>query len=89
MQPEDCHAPYFEYHPFQMGSESRGNKVAPEDFNLEDPPELGPEVTCFLQGPVKSSEEEILSKTHEWQLFLSGSTRVVNYRGATMKELEE
>ena len=56
--PEDCHAPYFEYHPYQKGSESEGNKEAPKDFNLEDPPELGPEVDCFLQGPVKSSEEE-------------------------------
>ena len=28
------------------------------DFNLEAPPELGPEVNHFLQGLVKSSEEE-------------------------------
>ena len=57
---EDCHAPYFKYHPSERGSESKGDKEAPEDFNLEDPPELGLEVTCFLQGPVKSSEEENL-----------------------------
>ena len=25
---------------------------------MEDPPELGPEVTCFLQGPAEGSEEE-------------------------------
>ena len=58
MQPEDCCAPYFEYHPSQRGSESEGDAEATEDFNLEDPPELEPEVTCFLQGPVESSEEE-------------------------------
>ena len=40
------------------GSESEGDVEATEDFNLEDPLELGPEVTCFLQVPVKSSEEE-------------------------------
>ena len=56
--PEDCHAPYFKYHPSQRGSGSEGNEEAPKDFNLEDPLELGPEVDCFLQGPVESSEEE-------------------------------
>ena len=55
---EDCHAPYFEYHPSLRSSESEGDMEATEDFNLEDPPALGPEVTCFLQGSVKSSEEE-------------------------------
>ena len=58
VQLEDCHAPYFEYHPSQRGSESKGDAEATEDFNLEGPLELGPEVTCFLQGPAKSSEEE-------------------------------
>ena len=29
-----------------------------KDFNLKGPPELGLEVTCFLQGPVESPEEE-------------------------------
>ena len=55
---EDCHAPYSEYHPSQRGSESEGDAEAMEDFNLGDPPELGLEVPCFLQGPVESSEEE-------------------------------
>ena len=55
---EDCHAPYFEYHPSQRSSESKGDAEAMEDFNLEDPLELGPEVTCFLQWSVKSSVEE-------------------------------
>ena len=58
VQPEDCHAPYFKYHPSQRGSESEGNEEAPKDFNLEDPLKLGPEVNCFLWGAVKSSEEE-------------------------------
>ena len=58
MWPEDCHAPYFEYHPSQKVSESKGDEEAPEDFKLEDPLELRPEVNCFLWGPVKSSEEE-------------------------------
>ena len=58
MQPEDCCAPYFEYHPSQRCSESEGNEEAPKDFNLEDPLELGREVNCFLWGPIKSSEEQ-------------------------------
>ena len=55
---EDCLASYFKNHPSQRGSESKGDKEAHEDSNLEDPLELGLEVTCFLQGPVKSSEQE-------------------------------
>ena len=58
MWPEDCHAPYFEYHPSWRGSESKGNVEATEDFNLEESPELGLEVACFLQEPAKSLEEE-------------------------------
>ena len=58
MQLEDCHAPYFEYHPSQRVSESEGHEEAPENFDLEDPPELRQKVNCFLQGPVESSEEE-------------------------------
>ena len=58
VQLEDCHAPYFKYHPSWRGSESKGDMEAMEDFNLEDLPELGPEVICFLQGSVESSEEE-------------------------------
>ena len=53
MQPEECHASYFKYHPSQSGSESEGDAEATEDLNLEDPLELGPEVTCFLQGPAE------------------------------------
>ena len=58
VQLEDCCAPYFKYHPSQRGSESEGDVEATEDLNLEDLPELGQEVTCFLQVPAKSSEEE-------------------------------
>ena len=58
VQPEDCHAPYFEYHPSKRSSESRGEVAATDDPDLEEPPELGPEVTCFLRGSAESSEEE-------------------------------
>ena len=58
MQPEDCCAPYFEYHPSQRSSESEGDVVATKDINVEEPPELRLEVTCFLQGLAKNSEEE-------------------------------
>ena len=58
VQPEDCHAPYFEYHPPWKSPESEENKEAPVDFDLEAPLELGPEVDCFLWGPAESSEEE-------------------------------
>ena len=58
VQPEDCPAPYFEYHPSQRNSESSGEVAATEDPNLEEPLELGSEVTCFLRGPAENSEEE-------------------------------
>ena len=58
MQPEDWHAPYFKYHPPQRNSESGGEEAATKDPNLEEPLELGLEVTCFLQGSVKSLGEE-------------------------------
>ena len=58
VQLEDCCAPYFKYHPSWRGSKSEEDEEVPEDFNLEDLLELGLEVTCFLWGPVKSSEEE-------------------------------
>ena len=32
--------------------------AATEDLNLEEPLELGPEVTCFLHGSAKSLGEE-------------------------------
>ena len=55
---QDCHAPYFEYHPSQRSSVSRGEAVATEDLNLEELPELQPEVTCFLQGSAESFGDE-------------------------------
>ena len=58
MQQEDCHTPYFKYHPSQRVSESEEDEEAPEEFDLEDPPELKPEVDCFLWGPVESSDED-------------------------------
>ena len=71
---EDFCGLYFEYHPSQRSSESKGDMGATEDLNLE-PPELGPEVTCFLQGSAKSLEEEkvkvpfpepSIDKLHKW-----------------------
>ena len=57
--PEDCHAPYFEYHPSQRSLESGGEAAAIRDLDLEEPPELGPEVTCFLQGSAESLERRM------------------------------
>ena len=56
--PENCPAPYFEYHPSRINSESNREVVATKDPNLEESPELGPEVTCFLRGSAENSEEE-------------------------------
>ena len=36
VQLEDCHAPYFEYHPSQRGSESERDAEATEDLTLEE-----------------------------------------------------
>ena len=58
MQHKSCPAPYFEYNPSQRNSESGGEVMATEDPDLEEPPELGPEVTSFLRGLAENSEEE-------------------------------
>ena len=58
MQPEDCCAPYFEYHPSWKSSEFEGEVAATEELNLEELLELGPEVICFLQGSATSLGEE-------------------------------
>ena len=58
MQPERCPAPYFEYNPSRRNSESSGEVIATEVPDLEEPPELGPEVTSFLRGSAENSEEE-------------------------------
>ena len=58
VQPEDCHAPYFEYHPPWRGLELKEDEEASEEFDLETLPRLGLEVNCFLWGPAESSEEE-------------------------------
>ena len=58
MQPEDCLAPYFEYHPSRRNLDSRGEVAATEDPDLEEPLELGLEVTCFLRESAENSEEE-------------------------------
>ena len=43
--PENCCAPYFKYHPSWRSLESQGGAAANEDLNLEEPLELGLEVT--------------------------------------------
>ena len=58
MQPEDCHDPYFKYHPSQRSLESEGDAAVTKDLSLEEPLQLGLEVTCFLWGLAKSLEEE-------------------------------
>ena len=58
MQPESCPAPYFEYNPSRRNSESGREVMGTKDPDLEEPPELGPEVTSFLRGLVENSEEE-------------------------------
>ena len=55
VQPEDCSAPYFEYHPSRRNSESGREAAAIEDPNLEELLELGLEVACFLRGSVENS----------------------------------
>ena len=58
VQPEESHAPYFEYHTPWRGPASEEDVEAPLDFEVEAPPELGLEVNHFLQGPAESSGEE-------------------------------
>ena len=41
----------------QGNLESEGEVAATEDPNLEEPPELGQEVTCFLRGLAENSKE--------------------------------
>ena len=58
IQPENCPAPYFKYHPSRMNLESGREAMATKDPDLEEPLELRPEVTCFLRRLAKNSEEE-------------------------------
>ena len=50
--------PYFKYHPSRRNLECSREVAAMEDPNLEELPELGLEVTCFLRGLAENSEEE-------------------------------
>ena len=51
MQPEESHAPYFEYNTALRDPASEEDVEALLDFDLEAPLELGLEVNHFLQGP--------------------------------------
>ena len=55
MQSQDCPTPY---HPSRKNSESGKEAAATKDLDLEEPPELGLEVTCFLRGSIENFEEE-------------------------------
>ena len=49
--------------------------AATEDPNLEELPELGPEVTCFLTGSADNLEEEderVPSPKPQWKCYGSG-----------------
>ena len=55
MWPEDHPTPY---QPSRKNSESSEEVAATKDPDLEEPQELGLEVTCFLRGSIENSEEE-------------------------------
>ena len=59
--PEESPVPFFKYSPpwWSPGSgEDEKAKLSPLDFDLEPPPELGPEVNGFLQELAGSLEED-------------------------------
>ena len=58
VQLEGSPATYFEYSPPWKGPASEEDEEALLDFDLEAPPELGPEIDCFLQGLADSMGEE-------------------------------
>ena len=61
MQLEESPAPFFEYSPPQWGpgsGEDEEAKLPLLDFDLEAPPELGPEVDHYLQESAGSLEED-------------------------------
>ena len=97
VQPEDCPAPYFEYHLSQRNSESWGEAAATEDPNLEEPPELGPEVTCFLRGSAENLEEEDkkvpspkapVEELQEWVEWMAEAYKMPSWWRELMKVLE-
>ena len=94
VQPEDCPAPYFEYHPSQRNSESGGEAAATEDADLEELPELGLEVTCFLRGSAENLEEEDkkapspkppVEELWEWVKWKAGAYKMPSWWRELMK----
>ena len=55
MQFKGCPAPY---QPSRKSPESSEEAAAPEDSDLEEPPELELELACFLRGSIGNSKEE-------------------------------
>ena len=73
--PENCPASYFKYHPSRRNSESNREAVATEGPDLEELPELGLEVTCFLRGSAGTQKRK--KKRHplpnlQWKSSVSG-----------------
>ena len=74
MQFEGCPAPY---HPPRKSPESSKETAASKDLDLEEPPELEPEVACFHGGSIGSSGEEdekvplepSVEEFHKWVLW--------------------
>ena len=61
MQLEESPAPFFKYSPPQwVPGSGKDEEAEPPllDFDLEAPPEFGPEVNHFLQESAGSSEED-------------------------------
>ena len=86
--PENCPVPYFEYHPSRRNLESNGEEVATEDPNLEELLESGPEVTCFLRGLAKNSEEEEekapspkspVKELHKWVMWKAEACKMPSW----------
>ena len=71
VQPEDCPAPYFEYHPSQRNLESGGEAVATEDPDLEELLELGPEGWLRIQ---KRKTRRHLLLSPQWKSYQNGSS---------------
>ena len=86
--PEDCHAPYFEYHPSRRNLESKGEAAATEDPNLEEPLKLVLEVTCFLRGLAENSKEEDekvpspeppVKEFHKWVMWKADACKMPSW----------
>ena len=76
------------------GTQSLGGEVAAtEDPDLEEPQELGPEVTCFLRGLAENLEEEEktpsseppVKELWEWVKWEAEASKMPNWWRELMK----